>query len=226
VERDPVLALMKLGATEHMADLCLHGQLYMRSVKFFRDLEADAIRADQNEGLAYCGQPDVTALEVKQRGKWLKVGGIVGPILFRDGRAETGNIHCMFALRESHAEAFFEDRSKRPVDVDSLRFGDNAVVFTDGDEFMRRVRAAAERERLELRYDLIEYVDKATYTGPMGPFRKFSAFAHQSEFRILANPECQTARVLTVGSLEDIATMFPLAELNQRLRLRHVEEPP
>lgn len=225
MERDPVLTLMKFGAAEHMADLCIYGQLYMQSVKFFRNLEADVVRGDQHEGLRYCGQPDVTALEVKQGGKWLKVEGIVGPILFRDGRAEVGNIYCMFALRGSHADAFFEGRSKRPVDVDSLRFGDSAVVFTDGEEFMGRVRAAAEREGLELQYDLVEYVDQATYTGPMGPFRKFSAFAHQSEFRILAKPECETARVLTVGSLEDIAIVFPRAELNQRLRLRHAEEP-
>lgn len=224
MERDPVLALMKFGAAEYMEDLCLHGRLYMQSVRFFRNLEADVVRGDQHEGVAYCGQPDVTALEVKQGDKWLKVEGIAGPILFRDGRAEVGNIYCMFALRGSHAEAFLEGRSKRPVDADSLRFGDSAVVFTDGDEFMGRVRAAAEREGLELQYDLVEYVDEATYTGSMGPFRKFSAFAHQSEFRILAKPECETARVLTVGSLEDIATMCPLVELNRRLRLQHAGE--
>jgi len=225
VERDPVLALMKFGTAENMADLLLHGHLFMQSVGFFRSLEADAARGDQHEGLTYCRQANDTVLQVKQRGKWLKVEGIEGPMLFRDGGAEIGNIYSMFAFRGSHAEAFFDGRSKWPVDVDNLCFGDSAVVFTDGDEFMRRVRAAAEREGLELRYDLVEYVDRATYTGPVGPFRKFSAFAHQSEFRILTKPECETARVLTVGSLEDIAMTCPLVELNQRLRLQEGGEP-
>lgn len=224
MERDPVLALMKFGAAKHVAELRLQGHLYMKSVGFFKDLEADAARGDKDEGLTYCRQAKNTVLQVKQAGEWLNVEGINGPILIREGLAEIGNIFCMFAFRGGHADAFFEGRSTGPVDVDSLRFGDSAVVFTDGDEFMRRVRDAAEREGLELRYDLVEYVDRATYAGPMGPFRKFAAFAHQSEFRILAKPEREPVRVLTLGSLEDISMTCPLRELTQRLRLQKGEE--
>jgi hypothetical protein len=225
VERDPVLALMKFGSAEHMAELLRHGRIYMQPIPFFKALESDVARGDQNEGLSHCWQADGFRLDVRQEDEWVNVGGIVGQVLLRDGRAEVGNIYCMFALRGSHAATFFDGHCTQPVDVDRLPFGDSVVVFTNGDEFMRRVRAAAELEGLELSYDLVEYVDRETHSGPMGPFRKFSTFSQQSEFRILAKPERLPARILDVGSLEDIAMVCPRVELNQRLRLQQAVEP-
>lgn len=220
-----MLALMKFGAAEHMAELLRHGHLYMHPIPFFKALESDVARGDQHEGLSHCWQADSARLEVRQGDEWLNVGGIVGQLLFRDQRVEVGNIYCMYALRGSHAEAFFDGHCARPVDVDSLPFGDSVVVFTNGDEFMRRVRAAAELEGLELSYNLVAYVDRETYSGPMGPFRKFSIFSQQSEFRILAKPELLPARILRVGPLADIAMVCSCAELNGRLRLQQAAEP-
>ena len=219
-----MLALMKFGAEEHITELFLHGRLYMQPVQFFRTLEEDPARGDRHEGLARCWQADRARLDVRQGEEWVNVGGIVGQILFSDERAEDGNAYCMFALRGSHADAFADGRSAQPVDVDKLAFGDSVVVFTDGGELMRRVRVAAEEEGLELAYRLVEYVDRETHHGTMGPFRKFSTFSHQSEFRILARPESEPVRILNVGSVEDIAMMCPSGELNRRLRLRQVEE--
>lgn len=215
---------MKFGAAEHMKELLLHGSLYMQTIRSFRALDADVARGDEHEGLAQCWQADGARLEVRQGDEWLNVGGIAGQILFRDQRTETGNVFCMFALRDSHAEAVVDGRVAQLVDVDRLAFGDSVVVFTDGDEFMRRARAAAEREELTLTYGLVTYVDRGTYHGPMGPFRKFSPFHHQSEFRLLVRPGREPARILALGSLEDIAMMCPTSELNRRLRLGQAGE--
>lgn len=220
-----MLALMKFGAADHMAELLQHGRLYMHPISFFKALESDVSRGDQHEGLSRCWRVDSARLEVRQGDEWLNVGGIVGQLLLRDQRAEVGNIYCVYALRGSHAEAFFDGHCARPVDVDSLRLGDSVVVFTNGAEFMHRVRAAAKLERLDLSYDLVEYVDRETYHGPMGPFRKFSTFTQQSEFRILAKPELLPARILSVGPLADIAMVCSRAELDGRLRLRQAAEP-
>ena len=122
----------------------------MQSVSHFRALEADSVRGDSDEALTYCYQPTRTVLEVRAQGDWQRVGGIVGPIRYREDNASTGNIFCMFALRASHAEAFVE-HAKPPVDERNQAFGDCAVVFTDGDEFLRRAAAAAERDGLTLR---------------------------------------------------------------------------
>ena len=225
VEEDPVLALMKLGASDHMRELLLNGRLYMQPLRSFIALEADVARGDRHEGLARCWQANRARLDVRQGDEWVNVGDIVGQMLFRDGQADAANVFCMFALRGTHAEAFLEGRSTKPVDVGKLAFGNSVVVFTDGDELVRRVKAASEREELSLAYGLVEYVDPEKHHGPMGPFRKFSTFDYQSEFRFLVTPELGPARVITLGSLQDIAFTCPAEELNERLRLSRVGEP-
>lgn len=74
MEEDPVLALVKFGAAEHMADLCTHGHLYMQSVAYFRGLDADAARSDVHEGLRYCYQASNTIFQVRV-GRQLDDGG-------------------------------------------------------------------------------------------------------------------------------------------------------
>lgn len=220
MEEDPVLALVKFGAAEHMADLCTHGHLYMQSVAYFRGLDADAARSDVHEGLRYCYQASNTIFQVRVADSWTTVGGIQGPMLHRTDGNPVGNVYCMFALRGSHAEAFHCGHTQSLVDVERLAFGDTAVVFTNGDEFLRRVRTAAQNEGLHLQQHVVEYVDRRTYHGPMGSFRKFSEFTYQSELRLLVKPEAEGARSLVLGSLEDIAMLCPLVELNRRLRIR------
>jgi hypothetical protein len=221
---DPVLALMKFGAAEHVSDLRVHGNLYMRTIASFRDLEADALRHDPHEGATRCWQPSEVSVQMKQADEWVGIEGIAGPIVYTDGSTGSGNMFCMFALRESHAEELFAGHSKQLVDVASLQFGDSALVLTDGDEFVRRVLAAAECEGLELHSGLVEYVNEDEYSGTLGPFRKFSRFAIQSEFRIVTRPEYRPVRMLTVGSLEDISVVWPLAELNGQIRAHRGEE--
>jgi len=219
---DYIMALMKFGEARHLKE-ALRGGLYMQNIEFFRRLEADPARSDPHEGLDYCGQPGRFAVEVRQEANWLKVGGIVGPILVRDGQP-IGNLYCLFVLTAAHAEEYFEGRSQNLVNVDDLRLGDSVVVFLDGEEFFRRVHAATQREGLDLVYGPVEYVERHKYSGPMGPFRKFSEFTRQSEFRLLVAPEVKDPRVLDVGPLGDIAFMCPCSQLNKRLRLRQRQD--
>jgi hypothetical protein len=82
--------------------------------------------------------------------------------------------------------------------------GDTAVIFLDIVEFLRRVTDAAHQQGHRVSYNLVEYVDRKSYTGPMGLFRKFSNFADQSEHRIAILPGLGRPLSLHVGSLEDI----------------------
>jgi hypothetical protein len=56
----------------------------------------------------------------------------------------------------------------------------------------------------------------------MGPFRKFSTFSDQREFRVVSWPGTGSALSLQLGDLSDIATMRSAKE---RLRLM-AKEPP
>ena len=50
------MVLLKLGQREHMEQF-RKGQLYMNTLKHFRDLESDPARADRYEGATHIFQP-------------------------------------------------------------------------------------------------------------------------------------------------------------------------
>jgi hypothetical protein len=191
----------------------------MNAIDYFRVLDADPVRGDGDEGLTYCFQPSRTVMEVRAMSAWQRVGGIAGPLKYREETDWTGNLFCMFALRASHAEALAEN-ARPPVDLRNHAFGDAAVVITEADEFLRRVAVAAEREGLRLQAGPVEYVNEYSYHGPMGPFRKFAGYSYQSEFRLLVEPGRAGPRSLTLGSIEDISVMVATESINRLLRVR------
>ena len=63
---------------------------------------------------------------------------------------------------------------------------------------------------------MVEYVDRRSYTGPMGVFRKFSERAADQEFRVAILPGTGRPLSLRLGDLSDIAIM---GMTNERLKL-------
>jgi hypothetical protein len=104
------------------------------------------------------------------------------------------------------------------IDPRNTKFGDTFVVLINGDEFLRRVHVAAQKTGFALKYGLVQYVDSKVYNGPMGIFRKFSAFSYQSRFRIALVPGTGNPYCLRVGDLSDITLTGNLAEINKRIR--------
>ena len=209
---DQVLALFKFGKRDDIDKFVRDGHLFMNTLKHFREREAaDLLRSDKHEGIAHCVQADGAILRMQRGEEWVDIGTIRGQIHRSDGSEDTVNVFCMYAFRESAIDAL--------VDPRNFEFGDTFVVLTDGDEFLHRVQAAADRESLKLRQGLVEYVDRSTYDGPMGIFRKFVDFSYQSEFRIAVVSGTQHPLSLKIGDLSDISMVGNLADLNQRIRI-------
>lgn len=143
------------------------------------------------------------------------VARISGAIQWRPPDGIKANIYCMYALREPAGPQF--------VDPLNFRFGDTFAIFTDGDEFLRRVRNAAETAGLNLHWHLVQYIDEREHQGEMGPFRKRLRFSHQSELRIAIIPGIDEPYRLYVGDLSDIILTGPLPELNSLLRFQPPE---
>jgi hypothetical protein len=211
-----VLGLFKLGSRAHMEDL-RDGHVYMLPLSAFVRMEADELRADRDEGLTYTMPPDGARLSMKRPGAqaggddWQNVGTLTGPLRSFHEDNRRVNVFCM--------HAFLEGRTF--VDPRNLRFGDTYVVFTEGDEFLRRAREEADRLNLKLEARTVEYVNESTYRGPMGPFRKYSPFAYQSEARLALRPGTGEACSLRIGDLSDITMIGPTADLNNRIRVTY-----
>lgn len=211
MQHNRILGLFKFGKRNHMEELVREGHLFMSSLSKIIAMETDELRADKNEALSYILQSEGAELHMERDGQWMPIDSITGPFRFRKSESDSVNVFCMYAVRDTLVEPLVDQRN--------FRFGDAFVVFIDGDEFLCRVRAEAIKKGIEIVDDSIEYVDQASYTGPMGIFKKFSSFSYQSEFRIaIPNGNRQTFS-LRVGNLSDIARIGNLHEINERIKL-------
>ncbi|SPE35939.1 conserved hypothetical protein [Candidatus Sulfopaludibacter sp. SbA3] len=213
MEQSRVLGLFKFGQRAHIDDL-VRGTLYMNSLQYFVETEAsnpDDLRCDSFEGVGRLIQADGGTLSMKIQNAFQPVARIRGAIQWRPTDGIKANIFCMYALREPTGPQF--------VDPLNFRFGDTFAVFTDGDEFFRRVRTAAEAAGLNVECHLVEYINEGKHQGEMGIFRKRLRFSYQSELRIAIVPGTAGPYRLYVGDLSDITRTGPLPDLNSLLRL-------
>jgi hypothetical protein len=117
----------------------------------------------------------------------------------------------MYGLRASTALSL--------VDPRNFAFGDTFVLLKDGDEFLARARKAALESGQTLGCHMVEYVGE-TYSGPMGPFRKYATFAYQSEVRLALLPGTGEPYKLRLGSLSDIVALTgSLVDVNRHIKV-------
>jgi hypothetical protein len=103
-----------------------------------------------------------------------------------------------------------------PVAVFKLGEKDHmAQLLNEGHVFMRPLLDFKTAD-LQPHYALVEYVDKNSYAGPMGAFRKYSHYSDQKELRVAAMPGTGRPLSLYLGNLSDIAIM---GQTNERLVL-------
>ncbi len=201
---NPVVALFKLGERDHMAQLLNDGHVFMRPLLEFKNHENSPPRADPDEGSGYCRQATGAILRMEHEGEWLDVGELTGPIKVTDRNLLKTNIYCLHAPRRNDCG--------RVLELHRLAFGDSYVLILNADEFLRRLTQAITQAGHEPHCVLVEYVDKSTYTEPMGAFRNFSHYSDQKELRVAAMPGTGSPLSLYLGNLSDIAIMGQTTE--------------
>jgi len=213
MEDDQVLGIFKFQTRQRIEQF-VQGLLYMNTLEYFvkdEGGEGGSARNDPHEGMSHMVQGRGTILQMKTGGEFKAVGSIPGAMRCRVPDSLKANVFCMYALRASASDTLVDPRNGE--------FGDTFAVVTQFDEFMRRVNAAILGGGHELQRYLVEYVDDASYEGPLGIFKKSSRFSYQSEFRIALLPGTGAAHRVYVGDLSDIVMVGPLADLNRRLKL-------
>ena len=182
--------LIKLLPAARVSEF-LDGRMYLNSATYFADIDdADAVRFDADEALTASWQ--VAQLSIQnESGEWLPIGGIRGPARVR-GAGEPGlNVLCLYGLTQREDDRF---------DTRNLQFGDQAIVISNAQEFVRRLAAAAAAAGRKSGYGPIDYVDRNEFHGQMGPFRKFSGYSYQNEFRFVTNGGDGTPYRLGIGT--------------------------
>lgn len=200
---------LKIGEYEHMKNLYEKGELYFNTFDFFRNLEYTKDgRADNNE---YC--------YYHYAGEGIKE---VVLKFYPDGRdKEPIKLDERNGLREltistGEQKEYTHIYSLSSIDVewslnnnciiDDSNFADTknyVVLIWNTKEFIHRVTQHLSKYKLKAKF--IEYVDKQSYTGEMGPFRKFKNYALQNEYRIAVKFNTKGPKIIHLGSLSDIA---------------------
>jgi hypothetical protein len=204
---DRILAIFKFGERSYIDDF-ISGHLHMNTLAYFANSEASEVRHDKFEGNSYWVRGD---LQIEINGKFHSIPGLTGPLAYSGPNSRDTNVFCMYA--------FLASRAGEPISNRVLAFGDTFALLRDFDEFLRRVRLAAEKVGCHAQCELVEYVDSELHEGRMGPFRKASQFSYQSECRIALLPGTGSACPLNVGDLSDITIVGPTADLNRRIRV-------
>ena len=154
---------------------------------------------------------DKAKLSMEIDGQYHEIPGVIGPIKWRNDTDVRVNVYCMHAVVVPH-------HGSEVVDSDNFKFGNTYALVMNIDEFLRRVRQAAERAGHEVSWKLIRYIDPASYHGPAGVFTKDVKFSYQSEFRIVMRPGTGEAVSLILGNLSDIMVTGDLTSINEKFR--------
>jgi len=219
-QSDDVLALFKFGNRNHLDQFISEGLLYMNTLEHFARREENAVRADANEGiwLSYPAETVKLGFKVKIQDEYVPIPGLVDTVKWHQRDSLKANVFCMYGLRASNAEAL--------VDPRNFQFGDSFVLLKDGNEFMRRAREAAHAVGQAMRIHSVEYVNRHAHIGEMGPFRKYSEFAYQSEVRLALLPGTGAVCELRLGDLSDLVGLTgPLDDVNRWIKVDTTDRP-
>lgn len=187
------------------AESFLSGEIYFNTDKYFAMLDSkDVVRSDPDEDVDESWIVKEISIHNKETEGYVPIGGIINPVKFRYGERSQLNILCLYVLLE---------RVNFKIDERILGFGDTAVVIRDAIEFTKRIHRTAQKIGLSVMQQPISYVDKSTYHGQIGPFRKYTDYDFQSEFRYLIGPGNGKPILLQVGDLRDICFAIPSNEI-------------
>lgn len=205
-----IVGVLKFGSRQHIERLA-QGLLHMNTLGYFIKLETCSLRGDSHEGTSHIFRGDGAILQIEIEGQFRPVGELKGPIRYRSDENLKVNVFCMYLLREGPSGIF--------VDPRNFDFGDTFAIFTDFDEFMKRVQAAVAGTGQMVQWSPVEYIDSAFYAGPAGIYKKESSFSYQSELRLALLPGYGSRHELEVGDLSDIVTVGTSKDL-QNIKLR------
>lgn len=199
--------MMKFGAKEHLEEMQKQGLIYCNPVKYFLKIEDGKLRGDEMEAvykLQYMTNPNIQLREAdKPDAPWLKLN--TTNALFKESNPNPlGNIFCMSGFKIMATT----EPSIYTIDKRCREFGGYFLLISDQNKFLKRVKKALDAFTFPYRQGLIKYLDLKTYSGDKTLFQKDLEYSYQEEFRIFLQTGSDSPFTLTIGSIEDISTLY------------------
>lgn len=208
-----IFALLKFGKEEHLKSLLTKGALYMNPISHFIKQEGSIIgQNDLDENLSDFFQGNRIRMTIMPppilADRWKS------PIILDE---EHGLLHAsnrfndrkinIFSMTACYVSEALND--KKLFNEGMADFGSHFLIVTNPGEFFKRLEKAFNKQKLCFDHGRVEYVNKLTYHGAMGCFRKFNNFKYQNEWRAAVFNYSSDPIIVEIGSLEDIAALIP-----------------
>jgi hypothetical protein len=233
-----VVAFVKFFSDESHADQFIQGILFMRRLRYFRQLEAqenDDGRSDAHEAAVSWHQPDRIELVLDFPGfEPIKINknDLASPLFITRNFYSDLHLFCMSALlipdpsllQGDHNEVQAKLQAAFQIDARCLDFGPHAVIVS-AEKFLPHLRQSLERCNHWFKADMVDYYDETTFHGDFAaedaPFNKQSRFAYQKEFRLCLQTLTAGDEPLTfdIGDMSAFAIKVRSADINTSLKV-------
>ena len=207
---DKLFFFIKFGNRQHMEALIEHGTIYMSTVDAMRKAEQGSGRGDPNEWstrlMNFSGGEATVQLSFMDRRlnyKHLSYG--------TQATGDLGNVYCVSTLNRSRTIGLDAFR----FDPRLTRFGDYFVLIKDLPTFMNRMQYGVAALGNTLSANVVRYYDPLKHRGDLGVFDKENKFSYQQEFRFHAQGHPNGPLSFDIGSLREIAELFPSSALEE-----------
>ncbi|WP_288841433.1 hypothetical protein [uncultured Deefgea sp.] len=244
-----IYLLIKVFDKEEYADAFIqNGELFCRTLGDFKKADEEDGRGDRFEAVTDWHQPDQIKLVITYKDnngieKSFPIEKLAGPLTIQNNGYDRLNLYCMYAVKAPESEESYETEEQRVAIVEKinqtlkerttlsdevLSLGEFAVVVYQVEDFIGRVKKAAQEKDFACWSGLIGYYDPDTFHGSFKElesiFRKRNIYEHQNEYRFaFGSHEPEGTKVIHLGSLDGIAIKVPTREINEELQLKLVE---
>jgi hypothetical protein len=198
---------LKVGKEDNIRKLYEYGELYFEKISYFQKLEGDLFRGDPDEGIWRVSQAAKTKIgaqveDGKDQMSWIGPGeGLIGQI--KMGFPDIGEIGIScFSKARLKDEMILVNENMRQL-------GTHAIAFYNSKIFIERIIAYAKENEFDFQLEKVEYVDRETYSGPMGIFRKFKEYELQNEIRFVIY-NMRAPLTMTLGTFKGISQIIDL----------------
>ncbi len=203
---------VKVGQREHLEPFQKYGLLYMNTLEYFRNCEG--ISKDKNEGTKNILQGKRIKVVMFPHSNQAPFSVNLDSLQSTHSLDLMKNVFCMHAVSEDNLI----------LDEENFKCSTHALIIFNPIKFLSQLSVAADKIPIKLQYGFVQYVDKKTYHGDMGCFKKFDEFKKESEFRILCTQGTGKPYELYIESLEDISMIVEAKEATQCIKNYLVEK--
>ena len=220
--------LMKFGSEENLKKLQA-GQLYMKNLKYYVDLEKTT--DDEDVGDKYDGQ--MVLQDIKINMYTVDTNKFIGQFNAPTASMDLGYSQCpvfcmfMFDYRNQVEEHLVEENLtvKYQFTEEQLKkmpnFGDSVLIIKNGDEFVNRVKKGLlnagygfTRDHVQYyAFNNVEHLKQVQKDNSRIAFWKRDKYSYQQEYRFLVHDFVDDYLSVDIGDISDITQLLRTEEL-------------